>query len=66
MGYKGENMNGRLKQIKPGQIDNLEDLNRAHQTRNRIIYETDLSIGKNEAIEKIRIYENFLKDMEFM
>ena len=66
MGYKGENMNERLKQIKPGQIDNLEDLNRAHQTRNRIIYETDLSIEKNQATETIEIYENFLKDMEFM
>lgn len=66
MGYKGEHMTERLAGINPGQIDNIEELRRAHEMRNRIIHEEDLKLEKEQAQEIIGYYENFLKYFEVL
>lgn len=66
IGYAGANMTERLEQAVPGQLENLEDLKRAHAMRNRIVFETDLSINKKEAEEIIAIYEKLLKSLAYL
>jgi ABC-type lipoprotein release transport system permease subunit len=64
MGYKGENMSERLAGINPGQIENIEELKLAHETRNRIIQEESYKLEKTKAQEAIGYYENFLRYFE--
>lgn len=66
MGYKGENMGERLAGINPGQIDNIEELKKAHEVRNRIIHEEDFKLSSDQAGEIMGYYENFLKYFEVL
>lgn len=66
MGYKGENMGERLSLINPGQIDNIEELRRAHEIRNRIIHEEDFKLDRKQADEIFGYYENFLRYFEVL
>jgi len=61
MGYKGENFGERLDGINPGQIENIEDLKKAHLIRNQIIHDDNFSLPKEEAEEIIGYFEEFLK-----
>jgi len=61
MGYAGENMGERLAEINPGQIENIEELKKAHETRNQIIHDEAFELTKEQAEETIRYFENFLK-----
>lgn len=64
MGYKGENMGERLAGINPGQIENIEELKKAHETRNRLIHEEDFKLDKETAEKVLGYYENFLRYFE--
>jgi hypothetical protein len=66
MGYMGENMGDRLAKINPGQIDNIEELKKAHEIKNRIVHEDDFKLTKEQAEEVIGYYENFLKYHEVL
>ncbi len=66
MGYSGNNMNERLVGINPGQIENIEELKKAHEIRNRIIHEEDFRLTKDQAEKVIECYENFLKHFEVL
>jgi hypothetical protein len=61
MNYKGENMGERLDNITPGQIENIEDLRKAHEIRNRIIHDENFILTKEEAEKTFEYYEDFLK-----
>lgn len=61
MEYKGENMGERLAGINPGQIENIEELKKAHEMRNRIIHEEGFKLDKKTTEEILGYYENFLK-----
>lgn len=64
--YKGNNMAERLEKANASQINNLDDLRRAHELRNRIIREKELILSLEEAKEIIGIYRKFLEDFEFI
>ncbi len=66
MKYPGENMSERLDGINPGQIDNIEELRRAHEMRNRIIHDENFKLDKKQAEEIIGYYENFLRYFEVL
>ena len=66
VGYKGENLAERLEQVKQGQLENIEDLKSAHKIRNRIIYERDFAIDKETAKGVVEIYENLLKELDYI
>lgn len=66
MKYPGANMSERLDGINPGQIDNIEELRRAHAVRNRIIHEENFKLDKKHAAEIIGYYENFLRYFEVL
>lgn len=66
MGYGGENMGERLAAINPGQIENISELQKAHELRNKIIHEENFKLEKEQAEEAIGYYENFLKYYEVL
>jgi hypothetical protein len=66
IGYAGVNMSERLENIKPEQLDFLEELKRVHEIRNQIVHEENFQISQNEAKEIIGVYEDFLKYLEFL
>ncbi len=61
MGFAGENMGERLAKINTGEIENIEELKKAHEIRNQIILEEDFKLAKEQAEETIGYFENFLK-----
>jgi hypothetical protein len=66
MRYPGENMSERLAGINPGQVENIEELRKAHEIRNRIIHEDDFNLTREMADETMAAYENFLKYFEVL
>ena len=66
IGYKGENMAERLKNITAVHVSNIDELLRAHDVRNQIIHDPNFVIDKKTAVELVGVYENFLRSMEFL
>ncbi len=66
MGYPGENMGERLEGILPGQIENIEELKKAHKIRNKIIHDQNFTISIKEAQKIIGYYEKFLEYCEVL
>jgi len=61
LGYKGGDMSERLDNIPLGQIENVEDLRRAHEIRNRIIHDESFVLSGAEAEKVFGYYEDFLR-----
>lgn len=66
IGYVGKNMTERLDKIKPGQLENLEEIRNIHQIRNRIIHEADFSVDRKIAQQAIEVCEDLLKHLELL
>jgi hypothetical protein len=66
IGYSGKNMTERLEAVNEIQIENIEDLKKAHEIRNKIIHDKNFEIDLEEAKEIISIYETFLKEIELL
>jgi hypothetical protein len=64
IGYKGENMAERLAQVTPEQMEDVEALREAHQLRNRVVFEQDFALGREQAEKALGVYEAFLTKME--
>ncbi len=64
IGYKGETMAERLKQIKPAQLKNLDGLWQAHKVRNNIVHEPNFKLTLHQAEEAIENYEKVLEELE--
>ncbi len=66
MKFKGSNMAEILDNLYPDQIENIDDLKRAHLIRNQIVHDETFDVDKKTAQEVMGIYETFLRDNEFM
>ncbi len=66
MGYKGESLGERLKQIKPAQIPYIEDVWQAHKIRNNVVHNQDYKLTYGEAKKALDIYEKILKDFQVL
>jgi len=66
MGYKGENMLERIKDIPAGQLDKLDEIKEAHEIRNRIIHEEKFKVNRKTAEEVLGKYEHFLRHFEVL
>lgn len=64
--FTGDNMTERLNAVPPGQLENIEDLRKAHEIRNRIIHEDDFHIDREAATETLALFEGFLKYFEVL
>jgi len=61
MGYSGENMGERLANMTSQQVENIEELKKAHEMKNRIIHEENLELTKEQVEETMGHFENFLR-----
>ncbi len=66
MKFKGGNLVERLDNLKPGQIENGEELKEAHKMRNKIIHDPQFQVSRELAKETLGIYKKFLTENEFM
>jgi hypothetical protein len=66
IGYSGKDMSERLENANSNQIENLEELKKTHQLRNRIVYEENFSIDLETAKKTIAEYEKFLKFIDIL
>jgi len=66
IGYQGEDMGERLKQITPAQVANIQQVWAAHKVRNRIAHEPDFYLTKEDAIRAIEAYERAFEDLELL
>ncbi len=64
MGYKGDNFVQRLEQIDPSVLPNLEEVWKAHKTRNNIVHDPDYRLILAQAKTMLEIYEKALRDLE--
>lgn len=66
-GYGGENMAQKLEQAGERHLDeHREALLEVHKIRNRIIHETDFEIDRETAETAVKVYEDFLKYLDFL
>ena len=64
IGYKGETMAERLKNIKPAQLKSLDDLWQAHKVRNNTVHKPDFKLTLHQTEEAIENYEKVLEELE--
>jgi len=66
VGYEGGNITEKLEKLNLGQLDYMEELLEAHQTRNGIIHNEDFSVDEDLAKKTVAVYEKFLRYLEFI
>jgi hypothetical protein len=67
VGYKGEDLGERLKNIEPSDFENLQNVWEAHKIRNKIAHEADaFQITKEEAKETLEKYQKALKELRYI
>ncbi|MFC1701110.1 hypothetical protein ACFLZ0_03180 [Patescibacteria group bacterium] len=66
IGYKGDNMSDRLKQITPSHMANIHQVWAAHKVRNRIAHEPNFHLTHEDAISAVKAYERAFEDLELL
>lgn len=64
IGYKGESLGEKLKQLDPGTLPNLEEVWQAHKVRNNVVHDPDYRLSLEKAKKIMGIYEQALRDLE--
>jgi len=64
MGYKGDNIADRLKQLDKTILPNLEQVQEAHNIRNNVVHDPDYKLNQELAKKSLGIYEKALQDLE--
>ncbi|MGW8185187.1 MAG: hypothetical protein ACWGHO_03720 [Candidatus Moraniibacteriota bacterium] len=66
IGYKGSNMKERLDKANANQIEEIDNLIEAHDIRNKIIYDNNFYLDNEESQRVIRLYREFLDNLEII
>lgn len=64
MGFKGEILGDRLKQVTTDILPNIEETREAHKVRNNIVYDPDYKLTLDQARKVLKIYEQALRDLQ--
>lgn len=64
MGFKGENLEERLKTLTSATLPNLEDLKSAHRSRTSILHNPDQPLSLDEAKKLLAVYEEALDHIQ--
>ena len=64
IGYQGEDMGERLRQLTPAQTANLDEIWQAHKLRNQIVHEPDFKLTHSQAERAVEIFQRALEDLE--
>jgi hypothetical protein len=66
VGYDGENLGERLKQIEKADLTSLDALWEAHKIRNRIAHEADYRLTKEDAFSALTNYGKALRELNYI
>lgn len=67
IGYDGENLGERLKNIEPSDFENLQNIWEAHKVRNRIAHEAErFELTKEEAKAALEKYKKALRELKYI
>src|SRR4030042_1066577 len=66
MGYQGETLGEKLKQLSALKLSNLDRAMEAHKIRNSIVYDTDYRLSLEQAQKTVEIYEKFLIELQVL
>ena len=67
IGYSGESLGERLKNIEPSDFDNLQNIWEAHKVRNRLAHDpAKIEFTHDEAKNTIEKYEKALKELKYI
>lgn len=64
LGFKGEILGDRLKQVTTDILPNIEETREAHKVRNNIVYDPDYKLTLDQARKVLKIYEQALRDLQ--
>ena len=64
IGYRGETMGDRLKQMSAEQISNIDEIWRAHKVRNNLVHDVEFKLNQEQARKTVETLEKALKEME--
>ena len=64
IGYKGESLGERLKQLDSGILPNLKKVWQVHKVRNDIVHDPDYHLSSEGVKKAMGIYEQILRDLE--
>ena len=66
MGFRGETLGDRLKILTPAIIPNLDDVQKAHQTRNNVVHDPDYHLTLEETQKTLEIYQATLSNLDLI
>lgn len=67
MGYQGENLGERLKNVEPADFNTLDSAWEAHKVRNRIAHEgSDFKLTREDANKVLGMYEEVFKEFKYI
>lgn len=64
MGYGGENMAEKLKEVWGGHLESRDLLAEAHEIRNRIVHEQDFTLSREDAEHWLENYKKYFEELE--
>lgn len=64
IGYKGEDLEERLKELTSATLPNIDQVREAHQVRNSAVREPDFRLSLDQTKRVIEIYEQALRDLQ--
>jgi len=64
MGYRGESLGERLKQLNSEVLPNIDQVWEAHKVRNNIVHDPDYRLSLDKAQKMIEVYEEAFKNLE--
>lgn len=64
IGYKGDTMADRLKQLDASRFANIQQIWNSHKTRNALVHDPFFHLNQTDAQKAVAAYETSLKDLE--
>lgn len=62
----GETISDRLKKLPPKSLSNLDEIKKAHELRNNVVYEDDFQLNFDDARKAIKTFEKAFKELEML
>lgn len=62
----GETTSDRLKKLPPKSLSNLDEIKKAHELRNNVVYEDDFQLNFDDARKAIKAFEKAFKELEML
>lgn len=64
MGYAGETLGERLKNLTSATLPNIEEIKATHQVRNNIIHDPDYRLSLDDTRTALAVFEQALRDLQ--